>query len=92
NNTAEIVDFETENSSDIDNISTWLEGLETSNQNTEDISEWLDKLNTGDYNSMREDSNNDVKIIDSKEETEEISFQFLEDLLERDINGNKENK
>ncbi len=92
NNTAEIIDFETDSSSDINNISTWLEGLETSNQNTEDISEWLDKLNTADYNSIQEDSNNDVNIIESKEETEEISFQFLEDLLERDINGNKENK
>jgi ABC-type phosphate transport system substrate-binding protein len=91
-NTAEIVDFETDSSSDINNISTWLESLETSNQNTEDISEWLDKLNTADYNSIQEDSNNDVNIIESKEETEEISFQFLEDLLERDINGNKENK
>jgi ABC-type phosphate transport system substrate-binding protein len=92
NNTAEIVDFETENSNDMNSISSWLEGLETSNQNTEDISEWLDKLNVSDQNSLGENSNNDVKIIETQEENEEISFQFLEDLLERDINGNKENK
>ncbi|BAZ46310.1 hypothetical protein NIES4102_33400 [Chondrocystis sp. NIES-4102] len=83
---SEIIDFDTESESsdDLNNISTWLDGLETSNQNTDDISQWLDNLNTNEQDYTNQNNNS--------EETEDISFQFLEDIIDKDNNSNKDNK
>ena len=76
-NTADISSLDDNSSEDMDNISEWLESLETPRQNTEDISEWLNSLNTDEIGS--EDNTNE-----QLEEADDVSFQFLEDLLERD--------
>ena len=89
--TAEITDLADDKSDDMDNISTWLDGLETPDQNTENISEWLENLNADSANSDSEKSNSD-KTPRLNEEDEDISFQFLEDLLDRDPNANQDDK
>jgi hypothetical protein len=81
-NTAKISDLADDESNDMDNISEWLNSLETPNQNTDNILEWLDKLNTDDTNIVKEDS--DRENDSSIDETNDVSFQFIEDLLERD--------
>ncbi len=89
--TAEITDFGDDKSDDMDNISTWLDGLETPDQNTENISEWLENLNADSANTDSDKSSSD-KTLKSNKEDEDISFQFLEDLLDRDPNVNQDNK
>ncbi len=89
--TAEIDDLANDKSDDMDNISTWLDGLETPDQNTENISEWLENLNADSAITDNEESSND-KNLSSNEENEDISFQFLEDLLDRDPDANQDNK
>ena len=89
--TAEITDLGDDKSDDMNNISEWLDGLETPNQNTENISEWLENLNADSANTDSEKSNNG-KTLRLNEEDDDISFQFLEDLLDRDPNANQENK
>ena len=87
-NVAETTDLSDDQSDDMNNISAWLENLETPNRNSDDISEWLNQLNSKLKDFDQEDSS-DRKIISSKNEAEEISFQFIEDLLEEDSNKNK---
>ncbi len=87
-NTAKITDLSDDRSNDMNNISTWLDSLETPRQNSEDISGWLDQLSIHDNDSDSERADN-KEFTESNEETEDISFQFLEDLLERD--SDKEN-
>ena len=90
NNTAKISDLSDDESNDMDNISEWLNSLETPNQNTDNILEWLDKLNTDDTNIVKEDSDREAWAAPNREndssidETNDVSFQFIEDLLERD--------
>ena len=89
-NVAKITANPSENrSDDMDNISTWLDSLETPSQSSEDISGWLDRLNT--KNNDSQDKNESGLDVNLEDETEDISFQFLEDLLERDSEKNKDN-
>ena len=95
NNTTQNVDLSDQQPDDINdmgNISQWLDNLETPNNNADNISEWLDQLtiNTND-NNLEEENQNNENFAESKDDTEEISFQFLEDLLERDSNTNHDN-
>ena len=64
----------------MNNITEWLESLETPKQSTDNILEWLDGLNTDDTDSMPD--NSDRKI--ESEESNDISFQFIEDLTDKD--------
>ena len=89
-NAAKINDPSEQSSDDMNNISTWLDSLETPSQNSEDISGWLDKLDVQ-SNDSKNDNFNSQKVADSEDETEDISFQFLEDLLERDSKKDKDN-
>ena len=89
--TAGITDIADEKSDDMDNISTWLDGLETPDQNTEHISEWLENLNVDSTNADSEKGDSD-KTPRLNKEDEDISFQFLEDLLDRDPNINQDDK
>jgi len=83
--TTEIGNMSSNKTSDMNNISEWLDGLETPNKNTENISEWLDNLSTDRNDATRQNINPD-DMFDSESESGDISFQFLEDLLERDTN------
>ena len=82
-NAAKIAEPSKERSDDMDNISTWLDSLETPSQNSEDITGWLDRLNTKNEDA-RNKSEGDLDNVKLDDDTEDISFQFLEDLLERD--------
>ena len=92
-NTADIASLSDENFEDMDNISQWLDSLQTPRQDsdTDNISEWLDTLDTDDLDSAEKDSNSD-NTMELNEESEDVSFQFLEDLLERDSNPNDEKR
>ena len=83
NNTAGINSLSNDESEDINNITEWLESLETSQQGTDNILEWLDGLNTDDADSIPNDRDR------QSEETNDVSFQFIEDLLDDDTNKNK---
>ena len=72
-------------------ISEWLDSLETPTQSTDNISEWLDTLNTDNVNSAKEGDNQDT-TMDFSEESDDISFKFLEDLLDRNSNSNQDNQ
>ena len=90
-NTAEITSLP-DQSNDMNNISAWLDSLETPNQDTDNISEWLDTL---DKDSFRADPNADQENLNletTTNETDDISFQFLEDLLDRDSDPNRNNQ
>ena len=89
NNMAQINDFSNDKSKDMSNISNWLDSLDTPNKGSEDISEWLDQLEVN--NPVGKDSTIN-KVRKSNDDVEDISFQFLEDLLERDPNSNQEKK
>jgi ABC-type phosphate transport system substrate-binding protein len=90
-NTAEITSL-SDQSNDMNNISEWLDSLETPNQDSDNISEWLDTL---DKDSFRDDPNADrenLNLETTTNETDDISFQFLEDLLDRDSDPNRNNQ
>ncbi|MEM8829796.1 MAG: substrate-binding domain-containing protein [Cyanobacteria bacterium P01_G01_bin.19] len=87
-NAAEITELSEDKSNDMSNISTWLNSLETPSQSSEDIGGWLDKLNVKNNNLETEDSDAS-KEVEAENDSEDISFQFLEDLLERDSEDNK---
>ncbi|MBE9047633.1 hypothetical protein IQ255_25060 [Pleurocapsales cyanobacterium LEGE 10410] len=87
--TAKITDLDDE-SDDMDNITEWLDSLETSEQNTDNISEWLEQLKVDD-DDVEEESNNQ-EVVSLEGETDDISFQFLEDLLEEDANPNRQDR
>ena len=89
-NTADIAGLSDDND-DIDNITEWLDSLQTQRQDTDNISEWLDTLDTSDLDSAEENSNKD-NTMELNEESEDVSFQFLEDLLERDSNPNDDER
>jgi ABC-type phosphate transport system substrate-binding protein len=91
-NTAEITSLSDNQSNDMNNISEWLDSLETPNQDSNNISEWLDTL---DKDSFRVDPNaveEDLNPETNTNETDDISFQFLEDLLDRDSDPNRNNQ
>ena len=83
--TAGIASLSDDESEDMNNITEWLESLETPQQNTDNILEWLDNLNTQDTNSVPKDRHDKVK----SEETNDISFEFIEDLLDDDPKQDK---
>ena len=83
-NTADITDLSDDRSNDLNNISAWLDSLQTPNNNSDDITEWLDKLNTSNDFDTKED---DVTSDES-----DISFDFLEDLLPADNNQNQDDR
>ena len=70
-------------SNDMNNISEWLDSLETPNNDSDNISDWLDTLDKDSVNSDANPSNSNPDT-DLTEEADDISFQFLEDLLDRD--------
>ncbi|MEM8719552.1 MAG: hypothetical protein AAGE84_09625 [Cyanobacteria bacterium P01_G01_bin.39] len=80
---AEITSLSDDQSNDLNNISEWLDSLDTPNQSTDDITEWLDSLDTDDNESAQEEQAQDM-TMDLEAEADDISFKFLEDLLERD--------
>jgi ABC-type phosphate transport system substrate-binding protein len=93
NNTAKTTDLSDVQTNDMNNISTWLDSLEMPSQSSEDITGWLDQLNLQDHDSKNNLSNQkDLQLEDETNKTEDISFQFLEDLLERDAKNNKDNQ
>ena len=73
-------------SNDMNNISEWLDSLETPAQSNDNITDWLDTLD-------RDDNGQDTDVVQSstnveaetnlEAEADDISFQFLEDLLDR---------
>ncbi|GAB4531228.1 MAG: hypothetical protein Tsb0014_14580 [Pleurocapsa sp.] len=76
---------------DSNDISEWLENLETSGNKSNNISEWLNNLDT--TNVVEAQKSDDEKSNQSKKENDdEISFQFLEDLLEQDSSTNQDDK
>jgi phosphate transport system substrate-binding protein len=78
-------------SNDSNDISEWLENLETSSNKSNNISEWLNNLDTTNVVESKRldyDESNQSK----KENNDEISFQFLEDLLEQDASTNQDDK
>ena len=81
NSTAGINSFADDESDDMDNITEWLDSLETPNQNTDNILQWLDKLNAEDPDFAGEDGDENAK---STEQANDVSFKFIEDLLETD--------
>ena len=85
NSTANITGLEDDRSNDMNNITQWLDSLETPTPNTDNISEWLESLDTDDNDSAKHDDQ-DVNL-NLEQEADDISFKFLEDLLERDSNN-----
>ncbi|MEL7417258.1 MAG: substrate-binding domain-containing protein [Cyanobacteria bacterium J06555_3] len=91
-NTAEITSFSDDQSNDMTNISEWLDSLETPNKDSDNIADWLDTLDKDSAdsnpnpapNNLDEDTNDNLTA-----EADDISFQFLEDLLDRDSDGNR---
>ena len=100
-------------SNDIDNISEWLDSLETPNTSSDNISEWLESLETNSAtssslnnqesttttNNMTTDNSlshltGDIpqQEVDSKSRIEDISLQFLEDLLDRDSKSHQDDQ
>ncbi|MEO1467038.1 MAG: hypothetical protein AAFR89_12625, partial [Cyanobacteria bacterium J06633_1] len=79
-------------SNDMTNISEWLDSLETPNKDSDNIADWLDTLDKDSAdsnpnpapNNLDEDTNDNLTA-----EADDISFQFLEDLLDRDSDGNR---
>ena len=82
----ELVD---DRSDDMNNISQWLDSLET-NQDSDNISNWLDTLDRDSPRSDADLSDSNRENIDLTEEEDDISFQFLEDLLDRDEDSNRD--
>ena len=83
NNTAGITSLSDDESEDMNNITEWLESLETPKQSTDNILEWLDSLNTDDTDSVPDSDRN------RESEENDISFQFIEDLLDDDPKQDK---
>ncbi len=87
---AGITSLSDDQANDMNNISEWLDSLETPKKETDNISEWLDTLDKDNFDSIngdvRENESNDLT-----EESDDISFQFLEDLLDRDADENPHN-
>ena len=86
NSTAGITNLSDDEFEDMNNITEWLDSLETPQQNTDNILEWLDSLKTENADPLP-DGDREIK----SEETNDVSFQFIEDLLEND-DPNRENK
>ncbi|MEM8673793.1 MAG: hypothetical protein AAGF83_07960, partial [Cyanobacteria bacterium P01_G01_bin.67] len=88
---AEITSLSDDKSNDMNNISEWLDSLDTPKQNTDNIAEWLDSLHTDndDPDPTQEEQEQDLSM-DLAAEADDISFKFLEDLLDRDSNINSD--
>jgi ABC-type phosphate transport system substrate-binding protein len=90
---------ETSNSSDerfgdLNNISEWLDSLETPNQDRDNIADWLDTLDKDSIRSNPDAAGENInqETTDDLAENDDISFQFLEDLLDRDAKNNPKNQ
>ena len=90
-NQVDTTNLSDDQSNDMNNISEWLDSLETPRKGTDNISQWLDTLDVDNNDSTNIDTTID-KSNDMTEESDDISFQFLEDLLDRDSDGNRNNQ
>jgi ABC-type phosphate transport system substrate-binding protein len=90
----EISDSSDEQSSDLNNISEWLDSLETPNQDRDNIADWLDTLDKESIQPKPDvaGENTNQETTDDLAENDDISFQFLEDLLDRDAKNNPNNQ
>ncbi|MEM7756887.1 MAG: substrate-binding domain-containing protein [Cyanobacteria bacterium P01_A01_bin.40] len=86
---AEITSLSDDKSNDMNNISEWLDSLDTPKQNTDNIAEWLDSLDTDNDDPTQDEQEQDLSM-DLAAEADDISFKFLEDLLDRDSNINSD--
>jgi ABC-type phosphate transport system substrate-binding protein len=91
-NTAEITSLPDNQSNDLNNISEWLDSLETPNQDSDNISEWLDTLDKDSFNANPNSTQENLNPETTAKEADDISFQFLEDLLDRDSDPNRNNQ
>ena len=92
NNTAEITELSDDQSNDMNNISEWLDSLETPKQSTDNISEWLNTINANDQVDSVQKKENQDTTTNFAEEADDISFKFLEDLLDRNPNPDPDNQ
>ena len=86
-----IDDLSDNRSDDMNNISEWLDSLETPKKDGDNISSWLDTLDS-DSVDLNAEPNNSNPDTDLAEEADDISFQFLEDLLDRDADRDRNNQ
>ena len=90
--TAEITSISNEESNDMNNISQWLDSIDTPKKDNDSISDWLDALDKDsvrnpdtEQNPQERETTGDL----SEDADDDISFQFLEDLLDRDDRNNQ---
>ncbi|MEL6439853.1 MAG: hypothetical protein AAFQ80_11440, partial [Cyanobacteria bacterium J06621_8] len=89
NSQAEITSLADDDINDLNNISEWLESIDTTQQKTDitdNIAEWLSSLNTETTN-MEESTPVELETDWSQNisaEADTITYEFLEDLLDRD--------
>ncbi len=92
NNRAKITNLSDDQSNDMNNVSKWLDSLETPKQSTDHISKWLNTINADDkVDSAQKEQNQDTTTKFAKE-ADDIHFKFLEDLLDRDPNPNQDDQ
>jgi DNA-binding transcriptional LysR family regulator len=90
----EITNSSDEPSGDLNNISEWLDSLETPNQDRDNIADWLDTLDKESIQPKSDATSENInqETTDGLAENDDISFQFLEDLLDRDTKNNPNNQ
>ncbi|MGL5835215.1 MAG: hypothetical protein ACRC1Z_18600, partial [Waterburya sp.] len=89
----EISNLSDEQSGDLNNISEWLDSLETPNQDRDNIADWLDTLDKDSISNPNAAGENiNQETTDDLAENDDISFQFLEDLLDRDAKNDPKNQ
>jgi ABC-type phosphate transport system substrate-binding protein len=87
----EVSNLSDEQSGDLNNISQWLDSLETPNQDRDNIADWLDTLDKDSIPDVAGENINQ-ETTDDLAENDDISFQFLENLLDRDAKNNPKNQ
>ena len=86
-------DLADERSDDMNNISEWLDSLQPQKKETDNITEWLDTLDSENVNEPNSSFDTKTDKTDSvDEDSDDISFQFLEDLLDRDPKDKGDNR
>ncbi len=92
-NRAEITSLDDNQSNDMNNISEWLDSLETPNQDSDNIAEWLDTLDRDSFRAEPNSAEENLNLeANTTKEANDISFQFLEDLLDRDSDPHRNNQ
>ena len=101
NRLADIGNLAEDPASDMSNISEWLDSLETPTQDSDSINDWLDTLGKDggseetitdtDTNNIRDNRDNQADS-NVEAEADDISFQFLEDLLDREEEDNSSDR